>query len=234
MCGCVGCGSGKPVDALTAQEFSSPFALLQSSAPTGLIHDIMTKPAFSICVYCGSRDGVQPAFAFAAGEVGRWIGSHGGQLVYGGGKNGLMGIVAQATLEAGGAVVGIIPKSLVEREWANHDCTELHVVSTMHERKAMMADRADAFLTLPGGIGTFEEFFEIWTLKQLGYHDKPIGLLNLNGYYDKLNEFLQMSMGDGFVSDWQMDMVRVESETDSLCAHLVEAAGMNPLSRAMD
>jgi uncharacterized protein (TIGR00730 family) len=194
----------------------------------------MTKPAFSICVYCGSRDGVQPAFAFAAGEVGRWIGRHGGQLVYGGGKNGLMGIVAQATLEAGGTVVGIIPKSLVEREWANHDCTELHVVATMHERKAMMADRADAFLTLPGGIGTFEEFFEIWTLKQLGYHDKPIGLLNLNGYYDKLSEFLQMSMDDGFVSDWQMDMVRVESETDALCAYLVEAAGMNPLSRDMD
>jgi uncharacterized protein (TIGR00730 family) len=194
----------------------------------------MAKPTFSLCVYCGSRTGEQPAFAYAAGEVGRWIGSHGGQLVYGGGKNGLMGIVAHATLEAGGTVVGIIPKGMVEREWANHDCTELHVVDTMHERKALMAERADAFLALPGGIGTFEEFFEIWTLKQLGYLDKPIGLLNLNGYYDKLTELLQTSVSEGFVSDWQMDMVQVESEAESLCAHLIEAAGMNPTSRSLD
>jgi uncharacterized protein (TIGR00730 family) len=194
----------------------------------------MAKPTFSLCVYCGSRSGEQPAFAYAAGEVGRWIGSHGGQLVYGGGKNGLMGIVAHATLEAGGTVVGIIPKGMVEREWANHDCTELHVVDTMHERKALMAERADAFLALPGGIGTFEEFFEIWTLKQLGYLDKPIGLLNLNGYYDKLTELLQTSVSEGFVSDWQMDMVQVESEAESLCAHLIEAAGMNPTSRSLD
>jgi uncharacterized protein (TIGR00730 family) len=194
----------------------------------------MAKPTFSLCVYCGSRSGQQPAFAYAAGEVGRWIGSHGGQLVYGGGKNGLMGIAAQATLEAGGTVVGIIPKGMVEREWANHDCTELHVVATMHERKAMMAERSDAFIALPGGIGTFEEFFEIWTLKQLGYLDKPIGLLNLNGYYDKLTEFLQTSVSEGFVGDWQMDMVQVESEAESLCAHLIEAAGMNPGSRPID
>jgi uncharacterized protein (TIGR00730 family) len=194
----------------------------------------MGKPTFSLCVYCGSREGAQPAFAYAAGEVGRWIGRHGGQLVYGGGKNGLMGIVAHATLEAGGTVVGIIPKGMVEREWANTDCTELHVVDTMHERKAMMAERADAFIALPGGIGTFEEFFEIWTLKQLGYLDKPIGLLNLNGYYDKLTEFMQTSVGEGFVNDWQMDMVQVESEAESLCAHLIESAGMNPLSRAIN
>jgi uncharacterized protein (TIGR00730 family) len=194
----------------------------------------MTKPTFSLCVYCGSRTGEQPAFAYAAGEVGRWIGSHGGQLVYGGGKNGLMGIVAQATLEAGGTVVGIIPKGLVEREWSNPDCTELHVVDTMHERKAMMAERADAFIALPGGIGTFEEFFEIWTLKQLGYLDKPVGLLNLNGYYDSLTEFLQTSVNEGFVGDWQMEMVQVESEAESLCAHLIEAAGMNPASRAIN
>ena len=124
-----------------------------------------------MCVYCGSRPGTQPAFAYAAGEAGRWIGEHGGQLVYGGGKNGLMGIVAQATLDAGGTVIGVIPTSMVEREWANTDCTELIVVDTMHQRKAIMAERADAFLALPGGIGTFEELFEIWTLKQLGYID---------------------------------------------------------------
>jgi uncharacterized protein (TIGR00730 family) len=191
----------------------------------------MTKPAFSLCVYCGSREGAQPAFAFAAAEIGRWIGRHGGQLVYGGGKNGLMGIVAHATKEAGGSVVGIIPQGLVDREWANTDCTELHIVSTMHERKAMMAERADAFIALPGGIGTFEEFFEIWTLKQLGYLDKPIGLLNLNGYYDNLIAFMQGSVAEGFVSDWQMEMVHMDSEAESLCQHLVETAGMNPKAR---
>jgi uncharacterized protein (TIGR00730 family) len=189
------------------------------------------QPSFSLCVYCGSRDGAQPAFASVAAEVGRWIGSHGGQLVYGGGKNGLMGIVAQATLEAGGTVVGIIPQSLADREWANKDCTELHIVSTMHERKAMMAERADAFIALPGGIGTFEELFEIWTLKQLGYLDKPIGLLNTNGYYETLIEFMRNTVTEGFVSDWQMDMVRMEAEADSLCEHLIEAAGMNPKPR---
>ncbi len=195
------------------------------------ISTTQNQPSFSLCVYCGSRDGAQPAFASVAAEVGRWIGSHGGQLVYGGGKNGLMGIVAHATLEAGGTVVGIIPQGLVDREWANQDCTELHIVSTMHERKAMMAERADAFIALPGGIGTFEELFEIWTLKQLGYLDKPIGLLNTNGYYETLIEFMRNTVNEGFVSDWQMDMVRMEAEADSLCEHLIEAAGMNPKPR---
>ena len=185
----------------------------------------MVLPNFSVCVYCGSRPGTQPAFAYAAGEVGRWIGDHGGQLVYGGGKNGLMGIVAQATLDAGGTVIGVIPKSMVEREWANTDCTELIVVDTMHQRKAIMAERADAFLALPGGIGTFEELFEIWTLKQLGYIDKPIGLLSVNGYYDKLVEFMAESTNEGFVSDWQMEMLRVEAETEPLLQHLLETSG---------
>lgn len=118
----------------------------------------MAEPAFSVCVYCGSKPGNLPAFAQSAEMVGRWIGQHGGQLVYGGGRNGLMGIVANATLAAGGRVVGVIPRALVEKEWAHTECTELHVVETMHERKQMMAQRADVFLTLPGGIGTFEEF----------------------------------------------------------------------------
>ena len=122
----------------------------------------MKSPAFSLCVYCGSRPGANPAYAQVARSVGEWIGRHGGQLVYGGGHNGLMGLLADATLAAGGRVVGIIPKALVEREWAHKGCSELHVVDTMHERKRMMAERADAFLALPGGIGTFEEFFEVW------------------------------------------------------------------------
>lgn len=188
-------------------------------------------PAFSICVYCGSRPGADPAFADAAQAVGRWIGSHGGQLVYGGGNNGLMGMVADATLQAGGRVVGIIPEALVMKEFAKRDCTELHVVQTMHERKRMMAERADVFLALPGGIGTFEELFEVWTWRQLGYHDKPIGLLNVNGYYDALEGFLQSSAKAGFMSDWQMELVRSSSDIATLLPALVEAAGFAPAAR---
>jgi uncharacterized protein (TIGR00730 family) len=188
----------------------------------------MTKPAFSMCVYCGSRTGTGPEFTEAAQAVGRWIGEQGGQLVYGGGNNGLMGVMANAALAAGGRVVGVIPHALVEKEWAKLDCTELHVVDNMHERKRMMAERADAFLALPGGIGTFEEFFEVWTWRQLGYHDKPVGLLNLHGYYDALLAFLHSGVKHGFMSDWQMDLVRVGADAVELMQSLVEAASMAP------
>ena len=183
-------------------------------------------PHFSACVYCGSRPGNDPAFALAAQTVGQWIGAHGGQLVYGGGKGGLMGIVAQATLQAGGRVVGVIPKALVQLEAANHDCTELHIVDTMHERKQMMAERADLFLALPGGIGTFEELFEVWTWRQLGYHDKPIGLLNAGHYYDALLQFLQSTVERQFLGDWQMDLIRVGNSAAQLLPELVQAAGL--------
>jgi uncharacterized protein (TIGR00730 family) len=185
-------------------------------------------PAFSMCVYCGSRPGKGERFGAMAQEVGEWIGRHGGQLVYGGGNNGLMGIMATATLEAGGRVVGIIPHALVEKEWAKRDCSELHVVDNMHDRKRMMAERADAFLALPGGIGTFEEFFEVWTWRQLGYHDKPVGLLNEGGYYDGLLAFLARSVGHGFMSDWQMDLIRVGTHAPQLLRELVDAAGNAP------
>lgn len=191
----------------------------------------MTSPAFSVCVYCGSRPGAEPHYTDAAQRVGRWIGEHGGQLVYGGGNNGLMGTVAQATLAAGGRVVGVIPKALVEKEWANHNCTELHVVDTMHERKRLMAEHADAFLALPGGIGTFEELFEVWTWRQLGYHDKPIGLLNLGGYYDGLLQFLRSTVQQQFMGEWQMDLVRVDSDATRLLPDLVQAAGLSPAAR---
>ena len=189
------------------------------------------KPAFSVCVYCGSRPGDDPAFTESARATGHWIGSHGGQLVYGGGKGGLMGTVAEATLAAGGRVVGIIPTALVEKEWANPMCTELHVVNTMHERKRLMAERADAFLALPGGIGTLEEFFEVWTWRQLGYHDKPVGLLNLAGYYDSLMQFLQSTVNHGFLGDWQMGLIRVDTQVESLLEELVQAAGLAPAPR---
>jgi len=180
---------------------------------------------FSICVYCGSRAGTSPAFAHTAREVGRWIGQHGGQLVYGGGRSGLMGAVADATLAAGGRVVGIIPRSLVEREQAHGGCTELHVVETMHERKRLMAERADAFVALPGGIGTMEEFFEIWTWRQLGYHAKPVGLLNQDGYYDALLRFLADSVEFGFMDEGQMRSVCIDSQWQALLAELVHQAG---------
>ena len=188
------------------------------------------NPAFSVCVYCGSKPGLDPAFALTAHAVGRWIGAHGGQLVYGGGNNGLMGMVAAATLQAGGRVVGVIPKALVEKEWANHDCSELHIVDTMHERKRLMAEKADAFVALPGGIGTFEELFEVWTWRQLGYHDKPVGLLNLAGYYDPLVTFLRSTVAQGFMGDWQMDLIRIGEQPESLLRELVQAAGLAPES----
>ena len=185
----------------------------------------MAEPAFSVCVYCGSRPGDNPAFAQAAVAVGQWIGAHGGQLVYGGGRGGLMGTVAEATRLAGGRVVGVIPQALVDKELANRLCDELHIVQTMHERKALMAERSDAFVALPGGIGTFEELFEVWTWRQLGYHNKPVGLLNVAGYYDGLLEFLQTSVASGFMGDWQMDLLSAATDTGELMRRLVQSAG---------
>ncbi len=191
----------------------------------------MTPPNFSLCVYCGSRPGSQPEFTQAAQQVGRWIGEHGGQLVYGGGSSGLMGTVAQATLDAGGRVIGIIPRALVEKEYANHSCTELIVVETMHERKRLMAEHSQAFLALPGGIGTFEEFFEVWTWRQLGYHDKPVGLLNIAGYYDGLQTFLEHSVKREFMGDWQMGLVQSDTDATRLLPALIESAGLAPADR---
>jgi uncharacterized protein (TIGR00730 family) len=188
-------------------------------------------PTFSLCVYCGSRPGANPAFADAATQVGRWIGQRGGRLVYGGGCNGLMGIVAQSALDAGGTVLGVIPKALVEKEWANHQCTELIVVDTMHERKRLMAEHSDAFVALPGGIGTFEELFEIWTWRQLGYHDKPVGLLNTLGYYDGLLGFLNSSVQQQFMGEWQMGLMRVAETPEQILPDLIQSAGMAPRDR---
>jgi uncharacterized protein (TIGR00730 family) len=188
----------------------------------------LTSPktaSFSLCVYCGSRPGDSPEYAAMARNVGAWIGRHGGQLVYGGGHNGLMGIMADAALAAGARVIGVIPKALVDKEWAHTGCTELHIVENMHERKRIMAEHADAFLALPGGIGTLEEFFEVWTWRQLGYHDKPVGLLNMNGFYDSLLTFLQSAVKNGFMNAWQMELIRTGTDAQLLLAELVQAAG---------
>ena len=186
----------------------------------------MAEVSFSLCVYCGSKPGTDPAFTQSAVQVGTWIGQHGGQLVYGGGRNGLMGIVANATMAAGGRVIGVIPRALVEKEWAHTECTELHVVETMHERKQMMAEKADAFVALPGGIGTFEEFYEVWTWRQLGYHNKPIGLLNVNGYYEPMLDFLNGVVQHEFMGEWQMDLIQAHSNLSVLLPNLIQAAGL--------
>ncbi len=199
-----------------------------ASPPAATVEGVPAAPTFSVCVYCGSRPGAVPAFAETARAVGTWIGRHGGQLVYGGGNAGLMGEVATATLAAGGRVVGVIPRALVDKEFAKRECTELHIVETMHERKRLMAERADAFLALPGGIGTFEEFFEVWTWRQLGYHDKPIGLLDAQGYYTPMLQALKASVGHGFMNDWQMGLVTVDTQAEALLVRLVEAAGLRP------
>jgi hypothetical protein len=195
---------------------------------------VPVKPAFSVCVYCGSRPGNRPEFAALAREVGQWIGAHGGQLVYGGGRNGLMGIVAEATLAAGGQVIGVIPKALVEKEWAHTGCTVLHIVETMHDRKRIMAEHADAFLALPGGIGTLEEFFEVWTWRQLGYHDKPVGLLNMDGYFDSLLGFLNTAVNDGFMNQRLLDLIVTGTDVVPLLQTLVQAAGLSRTSNRLD
>jgi len=180
---------------------------------------------FSLCVYCGSRHGARPEYAAAARAVGQEIGRRGWQLVYGGGNVGLMGEVANAALEAGGRVVGVIPRALKEREVGHPALHEMHVVETMHQRKQMMAERAHAFLALPGGIGTFEELFEVWTWRQLGYHDQPIGLLNVAGYYDALVAFMAQTVTEGFLSAQQLDVVSASADSPALMDRLLALAG---------
>lgn len=178
----------------------------------------------SVCVYCGSRHGAKPAYQAAAQALGRAIGSRGWQLVYGGGKVGLMGEVADAVLAAGGRVVGVIPETLKKREVGHAGLHELHVVQTMHERKQMMAERADLFIALPGGIGTLEELYEVWTWRQLGYHDKPIGLLNTEGYYDALLRFMAHTVAEGFLSVEQQQVLKVGEQPEALLDALATLA----------
>lgn len=137
-----------------------------------------------------------------------------------------MGVVANAALEAGARVVGVIPQALVDKEQAHRECSELLIVDTMHERKRIMAERSNAFLALPGGIGTFEEFFETWTWRQIGYHDKPLGLLNHSGYYDGMLEFLRHGVSQGFMDNVQMDMIDISDHPATLLKKLVESAGL--------
>ncbi len=167
----------------------------------------------AVCVFCGSAFGRRQAYRDAAVEVGQLLAERGVTLVYGGGNVGLMGVVADACLAAGGKVVGVIPQSMVERELAHRGLTELHIVGSMHERKALMADRADAFLALPGGFGTFDELFEILTWRQIRIHQKPVGLLNVEGYFDPLLSLADHAVEEGFLR--ATDRPNLLSATDS-------------------
>jgi uncharacterized protein (TIGR00730 family) len=186
---------------------------------------------FSLCVYCGSRAGERPGYAAMARRLGASIGRRGWRLVYGGGRAGLMGIVADAALAAGASVVGVIPQSLMRREVGHAGLTELHVVQTMHERKTLMAERADAFVALPGGIGTLEELFEVWSWRHLGYHARPLGLLDAEGYWQPLLAFLQRTLAEGFVNREQLAMLQVDDDVDALLDAL---SGVAPEAAASD
>lgn len=176
--------------------------------------DVLTAPAASskitkICVYCGSSGKGPDVYKQAATKMGEIIGGNGLTLVYGGGSVGLMGLVASATLGSGGKAIGIIPRHIEQREVGNPDLTELHVVDTMHVRKQMMVDRADAFVILPGGIGTMDEFFEILTWRQLGLHDKPIVVVNVNGYWTSILDALAVMVRDKFLRAEDLACVQV-------------------------
>ncbi len=174
----------------------------------------------SVCVFCGSSSGVNPAYAAAAREMGAAVAARGLSLVYGGGRVGLMGEVATAALAAGGAVVGVIPHALAAKEIALAEATELVVVDTMHQRKALMADRSDAFAALPGGFGTAEELFEILTWSQLGIHRKPVGLLNVNGFFTPLLAWLDHVVREGLLKPKHRELVLVADTVGDLLDRL--------------
>ena len=175
----------------------------------------------SVLVFCGSRDGADPAYAAAAATLGRLIGEGGHRLVYGGGNVGLMGAVADAALAAGGEVVGVIPEHLQGREVAHAGLTDLEVVTSMHERKARMYALADVVVVLPGGFGTLDELFETLTWNQLGLHELPVGLLDIEGYWAPLTALLDGSVASGFVDAARRDAVVTGSDTAALLARLI-------------
>jgi uncharacterized protein (TIGR00730 family) len=175
-----------------------------------------------ICVFCGSSAGASPVYRDAAATLGAALARGGRRVVFGGGRVGLMGVLADAALTAGGEVVGVIPQHLVDREVAHRSLTQLHVVKSMHERKAMMAELSDAFVVLPGGIGTLEEFFEVWTWGQLGLHQKPYGLLNAGGFFDPLLTFLDHAVAARFIRPEHRALLVVENRVERLLARLDE------------
>jgi uncharacterized protein (TIGR00730 family) len=183
-----------------------------------------------VCVFCGSSRGARPAYAAAARALGRELVARGQGLVYGGGNVGLMGVVADAVLAAGGEAIGVIPHALMAREIGHTGVTTMHVVDSMHERKARMADEADAFVALPGGVGTFEEMFEAITWTQLGLHAKPCGLLNEDGFYDDLLRFLDHAWAEGFIKPETRAIVKASADPAELL-DLLAGAAIPPVPR---
>ncbi len=173
-----------------------------------------------VCVYCGSNAGASAEYRSAAEALGTLLAVQGVGLVFGGGRVGLMGAIADAALRAGGEVIGVIPRALEEKELGHTGCTELHVVGSMHERKQLMADLADGFLALPGGIGTLEELFETFTWLQLGFHAKPVGVLNVAGFFDHLLAFLRDVTTGKFLLPEHLDCLLVESTPEPLLARM--------------
>lgn len=180
----------------------------------------MPRPLRAVCVYCGSSPGARPEYAAAARDLGRLLAGEGIGLVYGGGNVGLMGIVADAALAAGGEVVGVIPRHLANLELAHRGVTVLHEVATMHERKARMADLSDGFIALPGGIGTLEEIFEVCTWTQLGLHPKPCGFLNVAGFYNPVVNLLETMVTERFLRPEHREAILVSSSAIDLLERL--------------
>ncbi len=199
--------------------FSSLAPLPSSLYPLTMLH--------RVCVFCGSSLGTSPAFREAAASLGQELVARGFGLVFGGGSVGLMGVVADAVLDGGGEVIGVIPQALATKELLHPRVADMRRVRDMHERKALMAELSDAFLALPGGLGTFEEFFEIVTWAQLGFHRKTIGLLNVEGYFDPLVKLIEHSIDSGFIKPAHRDLVVVEREPaaalDRLATHQLPA-----------
>lgn len=174
----------------------------------------------AVCVYCGSSNGVKPVYLETAKAFGRALAADGLSLVYGGGRVGLMGAIADEVLLQGGRAIGVIPELLMSKEVGHTGLTELHVVADMHERKKKMADLSDAFVSMPGGVGTFEELFEVYTWAQLGYHQKPVALLNVDGYYDPLIAMLKHTVDEGFMRAPFFDMLQIAAEPLAMIAKL--------------
>jgi uncharacterized protein (TIGR00730 family) len=183
-----------------------------------------------ICVFCGSNSGARPAYSKAAQTVGRLLCRRGIELVTGGGQVGLMGIIADACLNEGGRVIGVIPQALADKEVAHPGLTELRIVRSMHERKSVMAELSDAFLALPGGYGTWEEFFEVLTWSQLGIQRKACAILNVDGYYDPLLEMAHKALSEGFLRDVHRDLLLADVDPELLLDRLSDhaVAAVNP------
>lgn len=187
----------------------------------------------TVCVFCAANPGTHPVYVERAAAMGRHLAQSKRRLVYGGGRTGLMGALADAALDAGGEVIGIMPRHLVDREVAHAGLTELRVVASMHERKSLLAELADGFLAMPGGLGTLEELFEIWTWGQLGLHSKPYGILQVEGFFAPLLEFLDQAVTAGFIRAANREMLVVDDDPAALITRM-EATRVPPVPRWLD